>query len=582
MAEGGLRLFGYGDPTGFCLRARHSSLFVENEAFLWQFYSKKTNLRPNPFAVAVPKPAGVIRILVLGESAAAGTPDPAFNFGRILERMLRDRFPRSTFEVINGAMRGVNSHILLPAARDGCARLAPDLAVVCMGNNEAVGLYAPGPGSGGLLRFPRLLRLLQWVRSTRLGQLMEPFLAGLAREGVAADKQDDEFFQRHRVAADDPRRMAVCDNFRRNLADLCRAARRAGAQVLLMTVPVNLKDFPPLGSLHRAGLSDPDLLGWQSALHAGVELEAAGRHAGAMTNYQAALALDDHFAELHFRQGRCALALGQDERARREFSLACDWDALPFRADSRLNGIIRQTANRLKDPAVRLVDTERALAESDPEERRIPGERLFNDHVHPSFDGDYLLARTLFPAVCDALGALLGPASSPARPVLSRDECAARLAFTRLDEARIGGDMLEVTAYPPFTAQLEHAPRQTEAGQRVRARFGQMTSTDLEAAAAIYRAAMARFPEDWWLPYNLARLRFRARDYPAAIEQFAAARRLLPHWPSIGLGLSAALCGANRWEEALRLLSELEASHPQSQEVKAGLAAARAQAGRGR
>jgi tetratricopeptide (TPR) repeat protein len=575
MAEGGLRLFGYGYPTGFCLRGKNSPVFVENEAFLWQFYSKKTNLRPNPFAVAVPKPVGVTRILVLGESAAAGTPDPAFNFGRILERMLRERFPRSTFEVINGAMRGVNSHILLPAARDGCARLAPDLVVVYTGNNEAVGLYAPGPNSGRLLSFPRLLRILQGARTTRLGQLMEPLLAGLSHEGVAPDKQDDEFFQHHRVAADDPRRAAVYDNFRRNLADLCRAARQAGARVLLMTVPVNLKDFPPLGSLHRTGLSDPDLLGWQRALDAGVELEAAGRHAEAMTNYQAALALDDHFAELHFRQARCAFALGQDERARREFTLACDWDALQFRADSRLNGIVRQTASRLQDPAVRLVDTERAVAESDPEERHIPGDRRFNDHVHPSFDGDCLLAKTLFPAVCDALGAGLGPASSPAAPVLSRDECAARLAFTRLDEARIAGDMLEATAYPPFTAQLEHARRQTEAAQRVQARFGQMTSDDLEAAAGIYRAAMARFPEDWWLPYNLARLRFRARDYPAAIEQFEAARRRLPHWPSIGLGLSAAFCGANRWEEALRLLTELQASHPQSEEVKAGLAVAR-------
>ncbi len=183
-----------------------------------------------------------------------------------------------------------------------------------------------------------------------------------------------------------------------------------------MTVPVNLKDFPPLGSLHRTGLSDADLLRWQSAFDAGVELEAAGRRAEAMTNYQAALALDDHFAELHFRQGRCAFAVGQDDRARREFSLACDWDALPFRANSRLNAIVRQAAIRLQDPAVRLVDTERAFAESDPEERQIPGDRRFKDHVHPSFDGDYLLAKTLFPAVCEALGARLGPASTPLRP----------------------------------------------------------------------------------------------------------------------------------------------------------------------
>ncbi len=115
----------------------------------------------------------------------------------------------------------------------------------------------------------------------------------------------------------------------------------------------------------------------------------------------------------------------------------------------------------------------------------------------------------------------------------------------------------------------------------MRARFGELTSDDLEVAAEIYRAAMARFPDNWWLPYNLARLRFRTRNYPAAIAQFEAARQRLPHWPSIGLGLSAALCGANRPEEALRLLTELQALHPQSEEVKAGLAVARAQGARG-
>jgi len=571
LVEGGLRLFGYGYPTTFCLREKNASLYIDNDQFLWQFYSKQTNLRPNPFAVAVSKPPDVIRILLLGESAAAGTPEPAYNFGRILERMLAQQFPHRRFEVINAAMRGVNSHILLPVARECCARLQPDLLLVFMGNNEAVGLYAPGPHSGRLTSCPRLLRTLQWVRSTRLGEFIDPLLLRLAREGVPAEKQDDLFFQQHRVAADDPRRQAVYDNFRRNLADICRAARRAGAALVLMTVPVNLKDFPPLGSLHRAALSDPDLLRWQSAFEAGVEAEAAGRHAEATTNYQAAATLDEHFAELHFRLARCRFALGQFDQARREFALACDWDALPFRADSRLNQIVRQTARGLQDRATRLVDAERAFAEADPAGRQIPGERFFRDHVHPNFDGDYLLAKTLFPAVCEVLGAR--PAPAP----LSRDQCAAQLAYTRVNEARIASEMVKATAFAPFTGQLEHSRRQATAEQKVVERFGNLNPADLEAASATYRAAMRQFPDDWWLPYNFARLRLLARDYPGAIQQFEAARRRLPHWDPIRLGLSAALCGAGRSDEALRLLRQLLALNPASNEIKANIAAIQAQ-----
>ncbi len=156
LVEGSLRLLGCGYPTAFCLKQNGS--YIENGKFLWQFYSRKTNLRPNPFEVAATKPADGLRAVVIGESAAAGTPQPAYNFGRILDRMLRQRFPGRHLEVINAAMRGVNSHILLPAARDCCVKLRPDVVIVYMGNNEVVGLYAPGPHSGRLTSFLHLLQ----------------------------------------------------------------------------------------------------------------------------------------------------------------------------------------------------------------------------------------------------------------------------------------------------------------------------------------------------------------------------------------------------------------------------------------
>jgi len=330
-------------------------------------------------------------------------------------------------------------------------------------------------------------------------------------------------------------------------------------------------------------LPRPPWFGWQSAFDAGVEAEAAGNSAQAISRYQEAAALDDHYAELHFRLARCQFALGQFDEARREFALACDWDALQFRADSRLNDLVRLVERQCQDGGTRLVDAARVFAEFALEDQGIPGDRFFNDHVHPNFEGDYLLAKTLFPALCEALDARsrqtgqtfrLPPGQAAASlPVLSRNECAARLALTHLNESRISADMLQATSFPPFTSQLDHTLRQAAAQQRHQQRFGSLTAKDFEAASAIYLAAMRQFPDDWQLPYNFAKLLLMARDYSGAIQQLEAAQARLPHWISIRLGLSAALLGAGRADDALRILRELEAIHPESEEVKAGISA---------
>ena len=63
--------------------------------------------------------------------------------------MLQAQYPRTRFEVINTAIMGINSHAVRPIAAE-CATRDPDLFIVYMGNNEAVGFASPGPESVGL------------------------------------------------------------------------------------------------------------------------------------------------------------------------------------------------------------------------------------------------------------------------------------------------------------------------------------------------------------------------------------------------------------------------------------------------
>ena len=126
LLELGLRLVGYGHATSLFVRMEDGETLTTNRRFLWRFMKRETGVPPYPVTMPATKPSGTIRIFVLGESAAQGTPAPAFGFGRILEVMLQRQFPERRFEVVNVAQRGVNSHVILPIARE-CARYAPDL-----------------------------------------------------------------------------------------------------------------------------------------------------------------------------------------------------------------------------------------------------------------------------------------------------------------------------------------------------------------------------------------------------------------------------------------------------------------------
>ena len=568
LVEGCLRVVGWGYPTSFCILSPDGSAYVENARFLFQFYSRKTNLRPNPFAVAARKPPNALRIVVLGESAAAGTPEPGYSFGRILERMLWNAFPERKIEVLNAAMPGINSHIVRHIARD-CARLQPDLFVLYIGNNETVGLYAPGPHSGRLTRWRSLLRIIECVRASRVGQLLEPLLFRLDSDAAPAEQQNDEFFLAHRVAADDPRRAAVYDNFQANLLEICESARRARAGVALVTVPSNLKNCPPLGSLHRGDLSPADLARWDALFGTGTAAEAAARFAEALTNYTAAAVLDNHFADVHFRSGTCALAAARTDAARAGFLQARDWDALQFRADSRMNDVVRRLAQSLAGYPARLVDAEQVFARAEPD--RLPGGRFFHDHVHLTFEGNYVLAEALFPVVCQSTGLSVAATNAPIPRPLSREESAARLAFTRVNEGQVIAQMLKTTALPPFTLQSDHGQRQRLAERNMAERFGNVGVADLTAAAEVYSEAMRLAPQDWRLPFQFGQLLLLTGNPASAAEQFRSARSLLPHWTAIRIGLAAALRNAGRRDEALRELQEARSLAPWSDTIQAAL-----------
>ena len=140
--EAALRVSHYGYDTHIFLpRLIHGQrVLIENDQFALRFFPPNLARTPEPLVMPAQKPVGTFRIFILGGSAALGDPEPAFGAGRYLQVLLRERYPSEKFEVINVAMTAINSHSVLPIARE-CARHQGDLWLVYMGNNEMVGPF---------------------------------------------------------------------------------------------------------------------------------------------------------------------------------------------------------------------------------------------------------------------------------------------------------------------------------------------------------------------------------------------------------------------------------------------------------
>jgi tetratricopeptide (TPR) repeat protein len=509
LIEGALRLFHVGYSTDLMepctIHGRPSSCY--NLFFAAPFFPPGMIKTPQFFSIDPVKPQGTYRIFVLGESAAMGDPDFAYGFSRYLEVMLRQRFPAMKFEVVNTGMVAINSHVSLVIAQE-LAKYEPDTYVVYAGSNEVVGPYGPGAVVTTSSMSLPVIRASIFVRSSRIGQLL--FDSGQPR----GEWRGMEMFLDKQVRADSPRMQPAYENFASNLRGIVGVARASGAHVLLSTIATNLRDSAPFGSLHRPGIASDALQPWSALVQHGAELESAQSFAEALKLYTSAAQIDDQYAELQFRIARCKWSLGDYAAAKEHFTRARDLDTLRFRADSRINEIIRTTTKASGADAV-LLDTDSLFA-GESRNGVIGGELLY-DHVHLTPLGNYIFARSVFEQVVKTLPDEAKKATSNAAP-LSELECERLLAFTGYDRARVAAEMGDRMQRPPFTKQLNH----TEHIQSLMLRAAGSAESPQDTFAQ-YQWAIAQYPSDLTLHYKFGFFLFNY-DRNAAAQQLVLAR----------------------------------------------------------
>jgi tetratricopeptide (TPR) repeat protein len=532
LVELSLRIACFGCPAPAVVKCELDGrdAYCDNVKFGWRFFPANIARESDPFIFSADKADDTYRIFVLGASAAKGEPDPAFCFGRVLQVMLRQKYPAVNFELVNTAMTAINSHVVLQIAKDS-ARHDADLFVVYLGNNEVTGPYGAGTVYTAPLANLSVIRLGIALKATRLGQLLTGLFesAGFGKDSPKVWR-GMQMFLKNQVRADAPALETVYKNFQKNLQDIRHIAHKSSAKIIFCTVGGNLKDNPPFASLHRPDLTDTEKKKWDEIYGQGVEYELAGDYADAVERYLAAAGIDDHYADLHFRLGRCYWATAEYEKARERYIRALELDTLRFRADTRINEIIRDVAADKTAEGVYLVDTAKVFEQNSPFE--TPGEELFYEHVHLNFKGNYILAKTVYEQVQKILPPeWIKNQKADTRPTLTEAECAEFLAYTDWDRHAILDKILTgFVRKPPFTNQLYYRECVMQMEQNLRALKSCLVPEALQRAALQYRQAVEKAPADWRLHWKYGKLLTEGLiDFRAAAEQYRLVQKALPH-----------------------------------------------------
>ncbi len=535
-----LRVVDYGFPTNMFVKCRmnETAFYCNNIKYSWSYFPPNIARMANPFVFPATKSKDTYRIFTLGASAAAGTPKEAFCFGRILKTMLQQQYPQVDFEVITTAMPAINSHVVLDITKD-CTQHQGDLFVVYLGNNEVVGPYGAGTVFTPLSSSLSLIRFRIALKATKLGQLLTNILKSVCGENAPEVWRGLEMFLEEQVRADDPRMEVVYRHFQRNLQDIRRLACKGGTPIIFCTVPVNLKDNPPFASLHRPNLTDGEKKSWDKIYRLGMQYEEDGNFSESVKQYLKAAKIDDQYADLEFRLGRCYWAMGEYNTSRERYTQACELDTLRFRADNRINDIIRNTASNQTDEEVYLLDAVKIFEQNSP--YNITGQELFYEHVHMNFGGNYILASAIFKQMQDILPNQVKRynANPDSSDLPTEAECARYLAYTDWDKYKIAEDVLSsYIKHAPFTNQLYHDQKVERMEQRIQILMKAISPEVIKKVESQFLWAIKQNPSDWWLHWNYGEFLEEMGNYAEAGRQFSLVLNYMPNryeaWAKLG------------------------------------------------
>jgi len=521
--------------------------FQENPDFANQFYPASLNIGPLENTLAEERSPDLLRVYVLGGSAAQGFPHKNHGIDRLLAAQLRAALPSRKIEVINTAMTSVNSHVVYAVAKS-IPEASADYAVILMGNNEVVGPYGPGTFNQNFLANISLIRGIQALKRTRIWQALD----GLIQQVKPTDAMQElewegmQMFTNHGVSYDDPRMDNVHDHYQDNLVSIIETLRDKGIHVILSSVPVNLRHSPPFLSVHSPGLSEEQLDQWGELTGRGTQSSDAENWDDAVTIFQAALEIDPEYADTHFRLATAFENVGQFQEAKTHYQRALDLDALRFRADTKINHIIQKVAADLEGDTFSFVDSAAAFEQASQPFQ--PGWNLLLEHVHYNFSGNHVLAAETSRSI---MSNLTGVDTFVPLPSI---EVAKRVGFPNYDTIEEIRNLQGMIQHPPFPGQSNY----TEFEKMLNAKLADMTREVGSPTAVVQRRrdVTSNGLADWKVHFELAVLNQRLRNPPAMYYHLRQILELHPHNRESYMKIAEEMSKEGKWSEVIPYLEQ--------------------------
>ena len=376
--------------------------YTLNREVARRYFSQKGIAIPEAYddLFEVHKRPNTKRVFMLGESTMAGFP---FDYNATAPRLLQDRLaqllPEYNLEVVNVGLSAINSYTALDFINE-LTNYQPDAFVLYVGHNEFYG--AMGIGS------TEYLGQWRWLVNGYL-QMRNFRLFLLVRDGVVAalnafrpsvtprESTLMEAMVRDKTISYQSKDYKIARGiFEENLKAIIAVARDHHVPLIVSTLASNIRNQEPLQASFSEGVGDDAKLRWNGAFEQGKAREASSNFKEAIGRFRDAIGIDSTNADAHFQLATCFDTLGEYPEAKREYVKARDYDGLRFRASSEFNDLIRSICRQEHIP---VADAERSFEQQSP--HGLVGANLMLEHLHPNFDGYFLLAKTFFQAFVD-------------------------------------------------------------------------------------------------------------------------------------------------------------------------------------
>ena len=357
-----LRIFGLFNPQSLFFENKNIDFIQVNSDIGQKYFDRNKvpvpNMYPQKFSAI--KSKNTFRIFCLGGSTTAGFPyEMNVPFPQQLKFILEDNYSEKKIEVINLGLSAINSFTIL----DWIPQILnhePDLIIIYMGHNEYYGAY----GVGSKISFTNngfLVRLALSLKNLNTFLMIEKIFSFSISK--ISNKSNgtlmEQISNKKKIPIDSKLREKVYNNFGKNLEIILSDIVKSNTQVILSTLTSNLLDQPPFGKNGR-DKNDPI---------ESIKFYDKGKELFANQNYDS--------SKIYFNKAR-------------------DLDGIPFRADRKINQIIKKKSIDFK---IKRLDMVKIFEKNS--RGGIPGDNLFSDHLHPNPIGYSLMAYAFYKKIID-------------------------------------------------------------------------------------------------------------------------------------------------------------------------------------